>query len=930
MRLGKNIAAILVLLFASSFSFATACPSGYTYSKVFLAAKQPSTRTSFPVLIPFNGASASGSFTLDDMKVTGSGGKILSSGNDIVFCDAYSGGNLLNFERINYVTTTGQVEFWVSRTLSSSAPTPIWMFYGKASDSDHSSAAAVWSAYGMVIHAPDGSSLTLTDSTGTNTITNAGATAASGQIDGALTVSGTGPKSANVADNASIKPTTGLTYSAWVYPTANVSVGMILTKNNGSDASGYDLYLGSGGSSTQPTCQVPVSGSYGIVRASASIPLNTWSYVVCTLTSNPNSSANFKLYVNGVEVTSLASASYSTTSIATNTTAFGIGRRQSGTAFNGEARIDEIRVDGAMHTADQIAAEFQNQSSPNGFVLMVDSASPAGMTSGAYCIPLTIDHTKIPNTDQSDFPLLVRGVYPWMADTSNGGFAVVGNSCHDIRFYSDSACTSTLDFLRVFCTNTSGDFAARVRVPTASHTVDTVIYVKIGGTGDTSDLSTSWMGSYSYVGVYPLGSPTSLDTADYGSAGLDLNNSQAGSPAPCISPVGGCVQIPNDATTVIGWVPTGTDSIGAHGYPTGTVAFHMRGLVRFNAVSAFSTSGTGICDDCSPFSFGKANGTGMAGLSREYRPGVPSILYGFTTGSFGSGSPSKSLQGNVSSPNFVADTAWHWIDIDRAANGDNINAMSMYFDGQLVTTPFVVTGTNVPNIDNANGVSGGPAEIRIGRDAGHGAAWFTGEVAQWETHSVTRSADYVASRYKNESSTSYSFGTASAIAPPAGSFKQLIPGIITRLNDLNQTIDEATSRAVAGTYIRKSMTGNAKNGATDHFSTVVRPRLVSAARGIRKSEASWTWKWKAQRLPTMIADPKTMSTSRFFLQSSTREMTKNTETVIAGANPQKFPRKENIPWRDNIFVGASTISAADVRASRFATHDGPKNAAMDR
>jgi hypothetical protein len=760
---------LISLLLLPLFAWATACPVGYSYSKAFVVPHQNigATLTSFPVLLPFNGASASGSFTLTDLKVAGSGGKVQSSsGFDIVFCDAASSGNLLNFERINYVSTTGQVEFWVSRTLSTSVDTPIYMFYDKAGDTDHSSAAAVWSAYGMVVHAPDGSSLTLADSTGTNALTNNGTTAVSAQIDGGLLVSATGPKWVSVADNASLKPTGGLTYSAWVYPTANVSIGMILTKNNGSDASGYDLYLGSGGSSTQPNCQVPVGGVYGILRANANLPLNTWSYVVCTLTGTPNSSANFKMYVNGVEVTSFSGASYSTASIATNTTAFGIGKRATGTAFSGEAREDEIRVDGAFHSASQIAAEFMNQTSPNGFALMVDTSTPAGLTAGANCIPVTLDHTKAGSTDTTNFPFLLHGIYAWMADIADGGYAVNGNSGHDIRWYSNNTCTSAIDFLRVYWTNTTGDSSWRVRIPTYSHTVDTTVYIKIGSSADTTDLSTAWMGSYSYVGVYPLGSPTSLDTADYGSAGLDLNNSQAGSPAPCISPVGGCVEIPNDATTVIGWVPVGSDSIGAHGYPTGTDAFHMRGLVRFNAVSAFATSGTGRCDDCSPFGIGKANGTGMAGLSREYRPGVPTILYGFTTGSFSGGSPSKSLQGNVSSPNFVADTAWHWIDLDRAANGDNINAMSMYFDGQLVTTPLVVTGTNVPNIDNANGSSGGPAELRIGRDAGHGAAWFTGEVSQWETHSITRGADYVAARYNNESSpwTFYAFGTSSPVS----------------------------------------------------------------------------------------------------------------------------------------------------------------------
>jgi hypothetical protein len=565
---------LISLLLIPALAWATACPSGYSDSKLILIPHQNvrSTLTSFPLLLPFNGASAAASFTLTDLKATGSGGKIQSSGNDIVFCDAYSGGNLLNFERVNWVSTTGLVEFWVSRTLSSSTDTPIWMFYGKAADSDHSSAAAVWSSYGMEVHAPDGSSLTLSDSTGTNTLTNNGATAQTSQIDGGFLVSATGPKWVSVADNASLKPTTGLTYSAWVYPTANVSVGMILTKNNGSDASGYDLYLGSGGSSTPPTCQIANGGSVSILRANANLTLNAWSYVVCTSDSTPTSNSHFKMYVNGAEVTSFSSASFGAATIVTNTTALGIGKRAAGTAFNGEARIDEPRVSNtALLSADWIAAEYYSQTSPNGFALMVDTATPAGMTSGAYCVPVTINHAKVPNTDQSNYPLLVRGTYPWMATVANGGFGANANG-YDIRWFSDSTCLSTLNFQRIFWSATTGDSSWLVRVPTNSHTSDTTVYVSIGNAAFSSDASTAWTGSYSYVDIYPWGSPGSSSYVGIGSAALTL--SASGSINSTSSPTGAGITC-DGSTSVLQFVPVGADTIGAHGFPTGNAAFHL-------------------------------------------------------------------------------------------------------------------------------------------------------------------------------------------------------------------------------------------------------------------------------------------------------------------------------------------------------------------
>jgi hypothetical protein len=737
---------LISLLLIPALAWATACPSGYSDSKLILIPHQNvrSTLTSFPLLLPFNGASAAASFTLTDLKATGSGGKIQSSGNDIVFCDAYSGGNLLNFERVNWV--------------SSSTDTPIWMFYGKAADSDHSSAAAVWSSYGMEVHAPDGSSLTLSDSTGTNTLTNNGATAQTSQIDGGFLVSATGPKWVSVADNASLKPTTGLTYSAWVYPTANVSVGMILTKNNGSDASGYDLYLGSGGSSTPPTCQIANGGSVSILRANANLTLNAWSYVVCTSDSTPTSNSHFKMYVNGAEVTSFSSASFGAATIVTNTTALGIGKRAAGTAFNGEARIDEPRVSNtALLSADWIAAEYYSQTSPNGFALMLDSSTPAGLSAGANCVPVVIDHTKVPSTDQSDFPAFFYGYYPWMADVANGGYAVTGNSGHDIRWFTDNTCTTAADFRRGFWDNTTGYSSWRVRVPTLSHTADTTLYVKIGSSSDTTDLSANWMASYGYVAWYDGGSPTSLSGVSAGSDGITM--SCGANVTATLTPIGGgfsLTQALADASTC-GYTPTGTDKLSTHHYPVGSTHRHMRVWFRQGTTTGNRNQNYA--------GYGRANGSGQFSCQFDYSPPVSSLL-GMTTGDWQDGSPGIA-SGASSTPAFGTgnngDAGWHVCETDFPSDGGQISSMTQFLDGVAVTTPFTYSPTTVINTDDTSGVSA--AEVRIGRDAAHGTGYSGGYVTQWEVSTSTFDANYSAARYNNESSpwTFYAFGTSSPV-----------------------------------------------------------------------------------------------------------------------------------------------------------------------
>ena len=40
---------------------------------------------------------------------------------------------------------------------------------------------------------------------------------------------------------------------------------------------------------------------------------------------------------------------------------------------------------------------------------------------------ITIDHTKVPNTDQSNFPVLISGTNSYLATTSNGGYVTNAN-----------------------------------------------------------------------------------------------------------------------------------------------------------------------------------------------------------------------------------------------------------------------------------------------------------------------------------------------------------------------------------------------------------------------------------------------------------------------------------------------------------------------
>ena len=65
--------------------------------------------------------------------------------------------------------------------------------------------------------------------------------------------------------------------------------------------------------------------------------------------------------------------------------------------------MDETRISNVARNSDWIATEYNNQSSPATFVTMgMERTTPY-----SYRRTFIIDHTKVPNTDQINFPVLI-------------------------------------------------------------------------------------------------------------------------------------------------------------------------------------------------------------------------------------------------------------------------------------------------------------------------------------------------------------------------------------------------------------------------------------------------------------------------------------------------------------------------------------------
>ncbi len=80
------------------------------------------------------------------------------------------------------------------------------------------------------------------------------------------------------------------------------------------------------------------------------------------------------------------------------------------------------------------------------FAGSTDSAHTLTVQAGSYAYSrsLTIDHTKVSNSNQTNFPVLVSLTDPLLKDTSNGGHIASPNG-YDMIFTSDARCTSKLN-----------------------------------------------------------------------------------------------------------------------------------------------------------------------------------------------------------------------------------------------------------------------------------------------------------------------------------------------------------------------------------------------------------------------------------------------------------------------------------------------------
>jgi YD repeat-containing protein len=379
----------------------------------------------------------------------------------------------------------------------------------------------------------------------------------------------------------------------------------------------------------------------------------------------------------------------------------------------------------------------------------------------SYRRAVIIDHTKVPNTDQSNFPVLISGAYSYLATVANGGRVQNANG-YDILLTSDAAGSNKLDHEIESYNAATGAIAFWVRIPALSHTADTVIYLQYGNSAvTTSQENKTGVWDSNYKGVWHLGNGSSLSLADSTSNANNGTNTGATATA---GQIGEAAQFNGSNQSI---------SIGALGAESHTSMLTM-------SVWASRNSTSGLLETFSQ------KGTGNGFVPNIFTNGPKFVAEAFQVGG-----------GGDDATDTASFNTGQWYYVLGTFDGSNVN---LYVNGvKKATTAYT---------SNANNASANSNGWTLGNytENGSGFNWWNGSIDEARLSSVVRSADWIAAEYNNQSSpvTFYSVGgentVAISISPTSGSLyagqTQQFTGTV--INATNTTVTWSISPSGVG------------------------------------------------------------------------------------------------------------------------------------
>lgn len=294
----------------------------------------------------------------DDVRVTKSDDTEIP--REVVFCDG----------------ANGELHFKASGTLSSSADTTFYIYYGNGTATDYATSATygaenVWdSNYVAVYHLqedPSGSSPQMIDSTSNSYDgTSAGSMTSGDSVDGKLSGKSLDMDGSNDEINIGTTPdwpiNTSFTWQTWAKTTNTSTKTMLAKGTNSFPYTGINMFLTSG---LLTLSFVPTTGVSNQMYRRGSTAFNDGSWHLFHGTYDGSSTlAGITLYGDGSSLSTAASGDTWSGSLDA-TKRLKLGERDGG--INWAGGLDEIRLSNSVLTSTWISTEYNNQNSPSTF-----------------------------------------------------------------------------------------------------------------------------------------------------------------------------------------------------------------------------------------------------------------------------------------------------------------------------------------------------------------------------------------------------------------------------------------------------------------------------------------------------------------------------------------------------------------------------------
>jgi Tfp pilus assembly protein PilV len=328
--------------------------------------------------------------------------------------------------------------------------------------------------------------------------------------------------------------------------------------------------------------------------------------------------------------------------------------------------------------------------------LSAATSTPWYNASWLYREQITIDHTKVASSTGTEgyinFPVLMNVTSTNFQATSSGGH--VGNSDgSDILFTKSDGTTKVNHEIERYASST-GNLIAWVQMPAVSTSTDTVFYLYYGNSGVANQQNVTSTWDTSYKGVWHLPNGTSLTALD--STSNANNGTVNGSPGSVAGQIDGAANF-----------AASTDRLAITNISLSGVAYTIS--VWFNIP---------LPSSCSSFCT-------LTRGSNDHQVLVnPSNLLGEYDNAGGTAFHSSGF--NVT----TLSNGWHYLTAE--VSGSNTN---FYTDGILVGTSNIKSNDNITNIGNYQG---------------GGQPW--GKTDEFRVSNIARSADWIRTEYKNQSS----------------------------------------------------------------------------------------------------------------------------------------------------------------------------------